>query len=95
MNYPFRYGPNTLLLNDHGTRLHDAEYVLGVANNRGQTTLWIEEILSGWLSTIGLPCLPGHFSGPSRSSTNNPAIESRFDFLGESSVTEDEPAIGG
>jgi hypothetical protein len=30
MNFPFRYGVNTLLLNDRGTKLRDAEFILGV-----------------------------------------------------------------
>ncbi|MGH9333224.1 MAG: FG-GAP repeat domain-containing protein, partial [Vicinamibacteria bacterium] len=30
MNYPFRYGVNTLLLNGRGARFHDSEFVLGV-----------------------------------------------------------------
>src|SRR5690606_22798777 len=30
MNYGFRYHPNTLLINDEGTVLRDAEYILGV-----------------------------------------------------------------
>jgi hypothetical protein len=30
MNYPFRYGINTLLLNGKGARFHDSEFVLGV-----------------------------------------------------------------
>lgn len=30
MNYPFRYGVNSVLLNDHGDRFVDSEYILGV-----------------------------------------------------------------
>ena len=30
MNYPFRYGVNSLLLNEPGGRFHDSEFVLGV-----------------------------------------------------------------
>src|SRR5262245_16666066 len=42
MNYPHRYGVNSLLLNDHGRRLADAEFVLGVEPRReGRThTPW-------------------------------------------------------
>lgn len=34
MSYPFRYSPNSLLLNDRGARFVDAEYVLGVEPRR-------------------------------------------------------------
>jgi hypothetical protein len=30
MNYPFRYGINSVLLNDNGTRFQNAEFILGV-----------------------------------------------------------------
>ncbi|HEX7137138.1 MAG TPA: CRTAC1 family protein [Vicinamibacterales bacterium] len=44
MNYPHRYGINSLLLNDHGRRLADAEFVLGIEPRRdGRThTPWFE-----------------------------------------------------
>ncbi len=35
MNYPFRYGVNSLLLNDRGKRFHDSEFILGVEPRRG------------------------------------------------------------
>jgi enediyne biosynthesis protein E4 len=38
MNFPFRYGVNTLLLNDGGRKLVDAELVLGVEPRRGGAT---------------------------------------------------------
>ena len=39
MNYPFRYGVNTLLVNDLGKAFLDAEYILGVEPRRdGRTT---------------------------------------------------------
>jgi hypothetical protein len=38
MNFPFRYGVNTLLLNDRGTKLRDAEFILGVEPRRGGRT---------------------------------------------------------
>ena len=49
MNYPFRYHPNTLLLNDGGERFRDAEFILGVEPRRdGKTaTPWFELDCSG------------------------------------------------
>ena len=38
MNYPFRYGPNTVLLNEGGKRFADAEYILGVEPRRAERT---------------------------------------------------------
>ena len=38
MNYPFRYGVNSLLVNDLGTEFLDAEYVLGVEPRRDNAT---------------------------------------------------------
>ncbi|HEX9669650.1 MAG TPA: CRTAC1 family protein [Thermoanaerobaculia bacterium] len=38
MNYPFRYGVNSLLLNDRGEKFLDAELVLGVEPRRGGRT---------------------------------------------------------
>ena len=38
MNYPFRYGVNSLLLNDRGRRLVDAEFALGVEPRRRTST---------------------------------------------------------
>jgi len=35
MNFPFRYGINSVLLNDHGLRFLDSEFVLGVEPRRG------------------------------------------------------------
>jgi len=44
MNYPFRYGINSLLLNENGKRFVDSEFVLGVEPRRdGRThTPWFE-----------------------------------------------------
>jgi hypothetical protein len=44
MNYPFRYGVNSVLLNDRGTRFVDSEFVLGVEPRRGGRTAqpWFE-----------------------------------------------------
>ncbi|MSR58619.1 MAG: CRTAC1 family protein [Planctomycetaceae bacterium] len=44
MNLPFRYGVNSLLLNDHGRRFLDSEFVLGVEPRRGGRTAipWYE-----------------------------------------------------
>lgn len=38
MNYPFRYGINSVLLNDRGIRFRDAEFVLGVEPRRDRRT---------------------------------------------------------
>lgn len=38
MNFPFRYGVNTLLLNDGGKRFEDSEFILGVEPRRGGRT---------------------------------------------------------
>lgn len=38
MNYPFRYGVNSLLLNELGVRFLDAEFVLGVEPRKGGLT---------------------------------------------------------
>lgn len=44
MNYGYRYGINSLLLNDHGRRFVDSEFILGVEPRRGGQTLtpWFE-----------------------------------------------------
>lgn len=44
MNYPFRYGVNSVLLNDHGGVFRDSEFILGVEPRRlGQTAVpWFE-----------------------------------------------------
>ncbi len=38
MNFPFRYGINSLLLNDHGKKFVDSEFVLGVEPRRDNRT---------------------------------------------------------
>lgn len=38
MNYPFRYGINSVLLNDEGKVFRDAEFILGVEPRRGGRT---------------------------------------------------------
>jgi enediyne biosynthesis protein E4 len=38
MNYPFRYGVNSLLLNEWGEKFLDSEFVLGVEPRRGNQT---------------------------------------------------------
>ncbi len=38
MNYPHRYGINSLLLNDHGERFVDAEFAVGIEPRRGGRT---------------------------------------------------------
>jgi hypothetical protein len=48
MNYPFRYGINSVKLNDGGRRFVDAEFVLGVEpRSGGETTPWFELDASG------------------------------------------------
>jgi cytochrome oxidase Cu insertion factor (SCO1/SenC/PrrC family) len=49
MNLPFRYHINSLLLNGHGKKFHDAEFILGVEPRRdGRTaTPWFELDCSG------------------------------------------------
>ena len=44
MNFPWRYGVNTVLLNDRGERFRDAEFLLGVEPRQGgrTTTPWFE-----------------------------------------------------
>lgn len=44
MNYPFRYGVNSLLLNEHGKRFRDAEFILGVEprKNRETAKAWFQ-----------------------------------------------------
>jgi len=53
MNYPFRYHPNTVLLNDRGTAFREAEFILGVEPRRGDRTAapWYELDCSGADST--------------------------------------------
>lgn len=49
MNFPFRYHPNSLLLNDRGQRFRDAEFILGVEPRAGGKTAapWFELDCSG------------------------------------------------
>ena len=42
MNYPFRYGINSVLLNDGGRRFDDAEFVLGVEPRAEPLQPWFE-----------------------------------------------------
>jgi hypothetical protein len=44
MSYPYRYGVNSLLLNEGGARFRDSEFVLGVEPRRGWRTAmpWFE-----------------------------------------------------
>ncbi len=42
MSYPYRYGINSLLLNDHGKKFLDAEFVLGVEPRKNLYTAWFE-----------------------------------------------------
>jgi hypothetical protein len=49
MNYPWRYGVNSLLLNQNGERFVDAEYLLGIEPRKGGRTAkpWFELDCSG------------------------------------------------
>jgi hypothetical protein len=49
MNYPFRYGINSLKLNDRGRRFRDAEFILGIEPRRDNrvATPWFELDMSG------------------------------------------------
>jgi len=42
MSYPYRYGINSLLLNEHGKKFVDAEFVLGVEPRKSLYTPWFE-----------------------------------------------------
>jgi hypothetical protein len=48
MNYSFRYGINSVLLNDRGRKFRDAEFILGVEPRRGNLMVpWFELDCSG------------------------------------------------
>lgn len=49
MNFPFRYGVNTVFLNDRGEKFRDAEFILGVEPRRGGKTRqpWFDVDCSG------------------------------------------------
>lgn len=53
MNYPFRYGVNSVLLNDGGKTFRDSEFILGVEPRRGNRTArpWFELDCDGEDST--------------------------------------------
>lgn len=42
MSYPYRYGINSLLLNDRGKKFDDAEFVLGIEPRKNLYTSWFE-----------------------------------------------------
>lgn len=42
MSYPYRYGINSLSLNDHGKKFLDAEFVLRVEPRKDLYPLWFE-----------------------------------------------------
>lgn len=42
MSYPYRYGINSLLLNDQGRKFDDAEFVLGIEPRKSLYTKWFE-----------------------------------------------------
>ena len=42
MSYPYRYGINSLLLNDRGKKFLDAEFVLGIEPRKNLYTPWFE-----------------------------------------------------
>jgi cytochrome oxidase Cu insertion factor (SCO1/SenC/PrrC family) len=43
MNFPFRYTPNSVLLNDHGT-FRDSEFIVGAEPRQGELTRWWFEV---------------------------------------------------
>jgi hypothetical protein len=45
MGYPFRYGVNTLLLNDRGKRFRDSEFILGVEPRRDRRATGLSFVL--------------------------------------------------
>jgi len=49
MNFPYRYGINSMLLNDRGQKFRDAEFILGIEPRRGGRTHtpWFEAYCSG------------------------------------------------
>lgn len=49
MNYPYRYHPNSVLINEHGKQFRDAEFILGIEPRRaGRTAVpWFELDCSG------------------------------------------------
>ena len=58
MNYPYRYGVNTVLLNNRGVEFLDCEFILGVEPRRDGRTAkpWFEvdfskDTISGELKT--------------------------------------------
>jgi hypothetical protein len=42
MSYPYRYGINSVLLNDHGRKFLDSEFVLGIEPRKKLYTPWFE-----------------------------------------------------
>jgi enediyne biosynthesis protein E4 len=42
MNYPFRYGINSMLLNNRGEKFLDAEFLLGIEPRKAPYTPWFE-----------------------------------------------------
>jgi hypothetical protein len=42
MSYPYRYGINSLLLNDRGKKFDDAEFILGIEPRKSLYTPWFE-----------------------------------------------------
>ena len=42
MSYPYRYGINSLLLNDHGEKFLDSEFVVGIEPRKKLYTPWFE-----------------------------------------------------
>ena len=79
MNFPFRYGVNSVLLNNGGTRFLDAEFILGVEPREGGLT-------TPWFVLGEADRLPG-FTGTPRDVTIRAARGSRsaviFDLDGD------------
>ena len=59
MGYPFRYGINSLLLNDQGRRFFDAEFLVGVEPRRGGRTEKTAFVLDCFGADRGNPLCAG------------------------------------
>lgn len=88
MNFPFRYGINSLLLNDLGRKFLDAEFMLGIEPRKdGRTsTSWHEEDCSSPNRNLNLPVQEGR-PGPCQGHTGK--IEVMATLASRSSVIFD------
>lgn len=65
MNYPFRYGPNSLLLNNNGKKFIDAEYIVGIEPRRENRTS------KAWMQ---LACADKDAAHPHCKNRNDPVV---------------------